>query len=298
MRALLLAMIGGALGGCGYPAFGFASDGAVDASVDVADASDAAGDVDAAVDTAVDAADASDASCDLPVAGDLAVCTSLPHLKAFQVVDGVPSEFCGVPATVVDASNAALTVPSPLPAPLPSEKMLVRAAWSSGGVQLHVHVDDASIRVVPDGRTDLFQGDSVEIFASGVAPTSGSYVTDHAVQIDIAPPSGTTPARSQVYAQTDTKGPLDSSFWAARLVPGGYELEVRIPWSMLGGVSPAGGATIGFDVALNVDYDATKDASVAWFAMASRAVSGASMCGTDVRPACDSRTFCVPTLSP
>ncbi|MFI5299404.1 MAG: hypothetical protein ACHREM_15030 [Polyangiales bacterium] len=107
---------------CGYPTFSFDAADAADAAagddaISTADTLDATiADVPVATDTIADTTlDTTpeaplDAGCALPLGGDF--CTSIPRFTAAaQVLDGIPDEFCDIPATTLNVSNAQYTAP-------------------------------------------------------------------------------------------------------------------------------------------------------------------------------------------
>lgn len=255
--------------GCSYPefAFGVAPDAATDST---------------AIDTAMDA------PCALPVGGAKLACTSIAKLTS-------PS-LCGVTATYLDTKNAAAV--DPAPPPMATDHAEIHAAWSPDALHVRARVFDAKIAVVPEGGLDIYNGDSLEVFVTPAAPKTGNYSDDHALQIDVAPPSGTIPGRAVIYLGGSTKGPADPAIYSVRLIDGGYEVEVRIPWMLVGGAIPTAGSTIGIDFAVNDDDDAAKKGDQIWYVMEKKAVMPPTSCGTNIQPSCDTRTFCTTTLSP
>jgi len=226
-----------------------------------------------------------------------------PFREPSQRVDGQGDEFCDVAPTVLLAEKGAYVHPSPPPKSQVAAS--IRVAWSNAALHVHVHVDDAHVLVAPMDRSlDLWNGDSIDLFVSGRWPLDGRYdpTSDpHTHFLTVAPPSvdGTIPARATI---RDTASHatvlLPSEMWAARLVPQGYDVELRVPWSWLGS-TPAAGKEIGIDFALNVDDDATKAGREMWSLLGLRAPPTwpASPCSApNYLPWCDDRTWCSVTL--
>jgi hypothetical protein len=216
-----------------------------------------------------------------------------------QVLDGIGDEFCNVPPVHYTAANAPYreghTAGSPAPLTPPVEAVTFRAAWSPDAFHLHAHVDDPSIFESTD-LTTLWNGDEVEIFVAGGTNYSVTYpdgTNANAIQIGIVPPMGIVAARGVVYLG-QTRQPLDSQYFAARLVSGGYEVEVQLPWPGTAKPSQAGD-TIGFYFGLS----AQDNASVGREEYASLpvvAVSGSTCPSSPPLPWCDGRTWCHPTV--
>lgn len=297
MRVLALAAC--VLLGCGYPSFEFSGHGDAGLPVDDGTSVDVASEAAAAMDAAdADVSAETDAGCPLPTGAVRRLCTSIERARTGAVIDGAPSEMCGVLATPLDATNAATMVPASPPV-APPERALIRVVWSEVGLHVHVHVDDDVISVAPTSAgDDIWRGDSVELFIAGTAAASGDYVSDHALQFDVAPPSGTTPARARIFGHSGSVEIPAASTWSARLVTGGYEIEALLSWSLLGVSSPAAGATIGLDVAIYADDRPTAAVDDVWMVVANEPVTGVSPCGGPTRPSCDTRAFCTPTLLP
>jgi hypothetical protein len=164
------------------------------------------------------------------------LCTAVPRApEGFeQLVDGLVSDFCQLPATVfqpklgsfqtcgaeasfIDSAEASLTA---------------RVAWSEAGLHFFGQFrKDPSIPIVVD-PVQLYKGDAIEIlFANRAAPT-GDPITDQALHLIIAPPE-----------QDGSAGHLSSSMlfdepWMAVRTSGGFDVELVIPWSLLGGPAP------------------------------------------------------------
>lgn len=170
-------------------------------------------------------------------------CTSIPKFTGTQVIDGIGDEFCTVPGKTFNLSSAAFVEPTG--AQNGTSKATVRAAWSADALHIHVHVDDPNV-IVSGG--DAWNGDNVQLFIAGVAPTSPTMdgkANGGANQIFLVPPSGALPGK----ASTPQAGPSYKS--ASRLVDGGYEVELLWPWIGIP-AARAAGDQIGFDMMVGV----------------------------------------------
>jgi hypothetical protein len=269
-------------------------------------AADAAPDVDAGSgqDAAPEAGAQPDASeCLLPTGQDL--CQTLPKFTAAsQVVDGVGDEFCGIPAMTFDAVSCPTLDPDPPPA-LPASASL-RVAWSAQAVHMHVRVQDPTIIVQPD-RARLWNGDSVELYIAGAsgAQLTGAFDGTNdggAIQLVLTPPSGAFAARGEAFfSRFGAHSEINSSLFAGRLVPGGYELELRFPWPA--SANPATpGARVAFDFALGVQDSAGAGGRQLQCLISDVFIDGSEACGlpagTAAAPYCDDRTWCQPLLLP
>jgi hypothetical protein len=216
-----------------------------------------------------------------------------------QVLDGVGDEFCNVPPVHFTAANAPYregpSAGSPPPLTAPPEAVTFRAAWSLDAFHLHAHVDDPTILESNDNST-LWNGDEIEIFVAGSPNYSVTWPTGtdaNSIQIGIVPPSGLVGARAVVYLGTNRQ-PLDSKYFAARLVTGGYEVEVQLPWQ--GTAKPTQpGDTMGFSFGLSTS-DTVGAGREEYAGLPVAAVTGSTCPTTLPLPWCDGRTWCHPTL--
>ena len=89
-----------------------------------------------------------------------------------------------------------------------------------------------------------------------------------------------------------TYGPLSAGFFGIRAVSGGYEVELRLPWTELGG-QPAPGDSMAFDVGIDVSDDETMPRRVQSF-LYYQAPTATTTCtsSTTAEPSCDDRTWC------
>jgi hypothetical protein len=185
-------------------------------------------------------------------------CSNLPHFTGTQVVDGNGNEFCDIVATEFDVGRGYYDDPPDSGAGI-TTKAYIRAAWSSTGLHIHVHVDQATVNP-PASGTVIYFGDGIEAFASLTDNLTGSFGpgADPAVQVIATPATATEPSLSSVAtATTGITGTLAPSQFAGRLVPGGYEVEFELPWSVIAGgtdagIVPVAGDSIGYDIACDV----------------------------------------------
>jgi hypothetical protein len=298
---------------CGYPSFDFleTDDTGVDAIGDTFVAIDTHDDstsdglpfpdtaVDGAKDTTVpfDTPPIDTAPCPILVGGD--VCTSIPKFTAKdQVLDGDGSEFCDIPATKLVATSGADLDPSPPPSGIDTV-VLIRVAWSSIGMHVHVHVDQASV-YAPSTSEPTWAGDALELYAAGFDMLTGAYDgSTHdpgAMQIIATPPD---PSRGIVGRSELWQEGLIGAYakFASRLVPGGYEEEFELPWSDLHATSPTSGTGVAFDLAVDVRQSAsvTKGPLLQSFLYFTPDV-GSTVCDPTTRPnghpSCDDKTWC------
>jgi hypothetical protein len=303
----------GAAPACGYPTYGFVPGDSIDATVDASEDDtsnrDSSGDARDARDGALDAneggegGDAGDAPVDTspcPVVDTGNACTTIPKFAAAsQIVDGVGDEFCGIPATKLVANAGPRMYPTPPPAGIDTV-MWLRIAWSTAAVHIHVRVDQAAV-FAPLSTEELWRGDGIELFISGLSTLTGEYAATKDVgtfQIIAVPPQVGTAARAGVYVGSDGfQTYLDPAHFAGRLTPTGYELELKIDWVDLK-ATPTSGKIMGFDAAVDVRQTASSLLQLQSF-IGYRAVSGTTPCGSTPRgphPSCDDRTWCVPKL--
>lgn len=303
---------------CSYPRYGFApaaQDSALDEAVadtgvtPAADTTDEKSHADAGADSArkdsapppdtavedtTDAAVADTAECPILLGGD--ACAKIPRFTApKQLLDGAGREFCDVLASSFNASTGAHPLPTPPPTGLDTN-VVIRAAWSPEALHVHVHVDQAKV-FSPTPVEEVWHGDAIELFVSGSAMLTGPYggTDDPALQAIASPDqSPSSPARALIYRMGTYESVLGPSAFATRMVPGGYEIELEIPWSQVGAV-PVSGGSIGFD--LGVDVRETGDAPGPELqTFLGYRPSVASTACPRIHPSCDDRTWCIAKL--
>lgn len=293
------------LAGCTFPEHQFRDESA-DATPDVAlDTVTTDGAIDA-LDSGVDATDtatdsAVDVGSDAPAPTSCAdpsmtsFCAPIVALVGAYAVDGLGTEYCasGVWARGFEVKAAMRTTPTPVPAKI-TERVVVRAVLSSFGYHVHVAVLDDP-RIVVD-TTDYTQGDAVELFLRGAKPATGDLVADQAVHVVVTPPTATSGPNAAFYVGGKKGAGLPGGAFAGRLVAGGYEVEVVLPWTTVKN-EPAPGDKIGFDVAVDVKDDPSLSAREVRAIMSYETVASSPTCaalGKAADPACDDRTWCAP----
>ncbi len=291
--------------GCTFPEHQFRDD--TDAKPDVAiDAVVLDGALDGAVDSSVDATDAAtdsvvDVGSDAPAPTSCtdpsmtSFCAPIVGLVGAYAVDGLGTEYCasGVWSRGFEVKAAMRTTPSPVPAKI-TERVVVRALLSSYGYHVHVAVLDDP-RIVVD-TSDYTQGDAVELFLRGAKAATGDLVADQAVHVVVTPPTATSGPNAAYYVGGKKGAGLPGGAFAGRIVAGGWEVEVVLPWTTIKN-EPAPGDKIGFDVAVDVKDDPSLSAREVRAIMSYEAVASSPTCsalGTPADPACDDRTWCAP----
>jgi len=225
--------------------------------------------------------------------------TMARYVAPAQLVDGMGGEFDGITPVVFRASEAPWTDVVP-PPDLP-ETVTFRAAWSRDGFHIHVHVDDPTVIVNPDA-SKLWDGDSVEVMVANSTTFTGRFDGSNdggAIHVGVSPPSGYYDARGVIYVDpvnATYRYQLPADWFAARQVPGGYEVEIYLPWAPTT-TPPVPGGSIGFQFAINVqDVPTSAGAQYGRQLTANlpmRAVDPPPGCGLVW---CDDRTWCRPTL--
>jgi len=189
--------------------------------------------------------DGGDAGCSREF---LNLCRAIPRAPNgfVQVVDGDAAEFCDIGAddfAPVDGQFRTCPKPSWVAAAAPHAT--VRAVWSVEALHVQVRVDKAT-PVMPNDAGELYKGDAVEIFVGNAEAPTGTLADDHAAQILLAPPA----AEGEPGALAT--GMAFYGEWAARRDEAGYEVEIAIPWSFLGGEIPAAGRGVLWNFAVDV----------------------------------------------
>jgi hypothetical protein len=259
-------------------------------------------------------------TCPIKTGGSL--CTTIPKYSGTQVVDGSGADFCDVPATI-HALKSGVTLDGSKPPPVP-EVLSARVAWDSVGIHAHFHVEDM----------DVENGDAIEFDIGGRYPAAGFFdgvsndvgstnlamgvpwtTTLHKWLVTIPPVAW---MRYQGRPTTCVPSPCDAPLrplvtfmqplvgpakWAYRVVPGGYEFEVLMPWSVLGrSTPPTSGTAVGADLGL-----AANNGVRTWLAVNPLPPGAGTPCdasaivtegGSIIRadPSCDDRGWCSPTL--
>ena len=235
--------------------------------------------------------DGGDAACGRT---HLQLCNEIPRAPDgfAQVVDGDAAEFCAIPSgSFAPGGGEYRTCPEPAWLEGAALRVEIHAAWSDAALHVHVRVDKAT-PVVPNDAGELYKGDAVEILVGNAEAPTGPLADDHAAQILVAPP-----------AAEGEPGSLGSSgsfsgAWAARRDEGGYDVELEIPWSFLGGEIPAAGRGVLFNFAVDVVGPAGERYQS--FLRYEQADGGTLWCNDTAapKPAVDDRSWCRPDLAP
>lgn len=282
--------------GCAFPDYvfpGHAADTSApfDASGDSAIVDSATGD--AALDVpGVDAGDAetgpSPTACATVVSSP--ACATIEEMIApdLQVLDGKGDEMCAItPRTfsVDEGQHRAPTTPTGAP-----QQVSVRVGVSARGVHFFVQVLDDPWIVAAD---DPVTGDAVEIFVRGVHdPITGKLSSDGGRHFVLVPPDAGKAGDGREVAADGTYAALSAAYFGIRGVSSGYEAEMRLPWTELGG-QPAPGDAIAFDVGIDVSDDATLPRRVQSFLYYQSPTSATTCTKTPTAdPYCDDRTWC------
>jgi hypothetical protein len=237
-----------------------------------------------------DAGPSADAAC--PLQADLSLCGLLPLFTGHQIVDGIGDDFCGYPALYFDILDGGRP-----DARTPTVSAFIQVAWSPQGLHALVRVKEAEV-VPAASSSPTFDGDAIEIFASADGVLTGPFGggSDKALQVVVSPPSATQP--TEIDVATSVTGPipaLSSSDYAARLVDGGYNVELNLPWSTIAGSAvapPDGGSSIGLDFACDVHG---LDGGLHHQTILTLRVPPPPSCN---QPYCDDRTWCLWKLAP
>jgi hypothetical protein len=191
------------------------------------------------------APDGGDAACGQV---KVALCNSIPRAGSgfVQVIDGDAAEFCAIPSATFDPAGGEFrTCPRPPWLEDAAARAVVHLAWSDAAIHAHVRVDKAT-PVAPSDAGEPYKGDAVELFFGNAEAPTGSFADDHVTIFIIAPPlekggSGTLSVSRAFNGE-----------WTTRRDDTGYEVELSIPWSALGGASPASGRPILWNLGLDV----------------------------------------------
>jgi hypothetical protein len=121
------------------------------------------------------------------------------------------------------------------------------ASWDLEALYLHVHVYDASARNVDDAQPDQFaNGDSVSFeFGPNSSQLTAETPVRDSVDFTVLIGMGELGPLPAVSAAKDgfTSATAESSIITkGARIDGGYELEAKVPWSVLGVDSPARGS--------------------------------------------------------
>jgi hypothetical protein len=163
----------------------------------------------------------------------------------------------------------------------------VAARWDDQYLYVGARITD-DVRQVP-ATASLWNDDAIEIYVDGLDDRGDNYDSDD-VQLVIA-----ANGQGQLWKWPQTGYPtaLPAGVVVATKdsTPGAaWNVEVAIPWSLLGGSAAAPGRTLGIDVQLD-DNDlggATRDRTLLW---ANAAPAGCVCNGGFCQPYCDQKSF-------
>jgi hypothetical protein len=251
---------------------------------------------DAPTDVTFEASDDSsfeDGGCPLPVG--ICPCTIIPPFNGPQNVDGRPSEFCGMQGVPFDVAQGFNPQPPDASTSDIDTTAVLVSGWDMEGLHIFIRVRQA---VVNPPTSLLWIGDGIEVFAAITGTPSGYFGAggDEGLQVIVAP---TTPAESVTYwwtAGSDVPPPLAPNLYAARIVPGGYNVELYLPWSVIAGqavIPPAQNSNIALDFACDISAPGGQSRAFQ-SALAFQLPTGTTTCGTNkaLQASCDDRTWC------
>ncbi|MEO7091891.1 MAG: sugar-binding protein [Polyangiales bacterium] len=290
-RALLVVLASCSLtsAGCAFPDYVFPGRvGDAFAAPDVADAL-------AAPDVAdvVDAIDSPPGGPPPTACADIGIalaCGTIVEMFSpdLQVLDGKGDEMCAIAPRVFPVESGEHRTPiAKNGAP---QQAKVRVGVSARGVHFFVQVLEDPWIVV---ASDLVQGDAVEIFVRGVHdPITGKLSSDGGRHFVFVPPNDGKSGDGREVRSDGTYGPLSAGYYGIRGVRAGYEVEMRLPWTELGG-QPAPGDEMAFDVGIDVSDDEKGPRRVQSF-LYYQSVASPTTCTTTTtaEPRCDDRTWC------
>lgn len=244
------------------------------------------------------------------------VCDRIPRVPSgfAQEVDGSSADLCAAVASDTfkpKEGHYRTTVGSRCPPPGwladAAPLVIIHAGWSDEALHIHVHVDK-TMDIVPSATDELYDGDAIEIFVGNAEAPTGSLAADHARHLMVAPPSQRSP--KGYFRPADSSAPPFSGRWIARRGDDSYDVEIKIPWSFLGGTEehpPAAGRKIlwnlGIDLAEPAPPPGQERARFQSFLHYEDPDGSIRYCRDEathnrVKPSVDDRSWCTPTLSP
>lgn len=129
----------------------------------------------------------------------------------------------------------------------------MKLGWTARGLAILIRVRDNHIRESADA--DFWsRGDSVEAFLAGNWKASGHYRI--ILRPGLLDPASPRPVSTIIDRRSETNTPITCEVAAAPF-PGGYLVELLMPWAPLG-VAPTSGAAVAFTVQVN-DMDTATD---------------------------------------
>ncbi len=242
-----------------------------------------------------DAGTDADAGCSLTA---IKLCSGIPAAPAgfTQIIDAQGTEFCSLPfhdflpkqGEYQDCGAQANWVDAGLDAQ-------IWIVWSDQGLHVFAHVNKKDpVVCYLDTDAAIYNADALEFFFGNTAsPTAGSLASNNALHLTVAPPplaGGLAPSSVDPFV-----GGIEL---ASRRVSTGFEVEVLIPWTTLGGPAPGPNSPLQLDVAIDgygpggVDYQSF---------IAYEPIGGGTQYCKDnslPKPAEDVRTWCASKLVP
>jgi len=129
-----------------------------------------------------------------------------------------------------------------------------QAAWDDLFLYLAVRVKDDTFVQNATGE-NLYKGDSLEVWLDTDPGSRTTALGDHDFQLGLSPGNLTSPpaqAEGYLWHPQDRARAVTGLKLGAHITPGGYELEVAVPWSAFG-VTPFAGEGFALTLALNDD---------------------------------------------
>jgi hypothetical protein len=165
-----------------------------------------------------------------------------------------------------------------------------QALYDATNLYVLVQVKDANLSSV---GTNVYDQDGVELFLSGNNSKAGAYTSmDHQYRFDWNVAATTANI-------TGNTGSTTGITYAIPTATGGYTLEVKIPWSTIGGTAPVNGKPIGFDININDQQNnaAAREATVGWNGVASDDYMNTADFGTVNLTICTAATPSAPVIN-
>lgn len=130
-------------------------------------------------------------------------------------------------------------------------------SWDANALYLAVEVVDEVFAAPPAGA-QMFLGDSAEVLfdANWAGDFASTQLSADDCQIGLAPNASS----AYRWFPANQAGLLSEVSVASTRTPSGYTLEVALPWGVLCGAAPQGGATFGLTLALSDNDDLTTPA--------------------------------------
>lgn len=222
------------------------------------------------------------------------LCSKLQQFTGTQRVDGADEEFCNLPAAVFFAAmgQGASVVPAPASV---NARVIARAGADAMGFHAHIHVDETPV-TVPTSSLSL--GDSIELYVSASSAMNGLFGYEHGADpgVEIVASANAAELLTKAGRFVPALGP---ELFAGRLVPGGYEVELFLPWPLMDGDAgaPRIGSGIALELGINVHLtgDGGSDAghfqSYYHLTKQDAGLTGTT-CPGPILPFCDDRSWC------